>query len=321
MRRITGIILILFMSSTGHAGEYSNVIFIGNSITLTGTRETGFGLAASSAEKDYVHRLLSMIASRQGHTPEHLAYNVSNFEENFFKLDVPEYFSFTDGFNPDLIVIELGDNVIADSALKYDFQSHYRNVFIELARKHPGADMIAVTKFWNLVTIDTMIVNAVQLLQEAGYPVRCADISSLSDVPENHAMSERHFESYGDGAHPGDRGMLRIAEIIFSAVYGDSTDVTERNRINIAESGSVRVFPNPFNGSAVIEFTAGKNHHAQLIIYDILGREIKILFDEVALRGSTYRVNLNARNLPSGQYFCVLKFGHSFLEKRISIIR
>ncbi len=304
-----------------HAREYSNVLFIGNSITLVGNQETGFGMAASSAENDYVHRLLSMIHSRQGTLPDKRAYNVCNFEENFFKIDLVEYFSFTDGFNPDLIVIELGDNVNADTALKYNFQIYYNNLIIELARKHPNADIVSLTKFWNQAAIDAMIIHTVESLFEAGYPIKCADISSLSGVAENHALSERDFENYGDGSHPGDRGMLRIAEIVFSTLYGNSTDVIETEGMIQAEAASLDIFPNPFNESTMIEMNVRYGDRTTLIIYDILGRKVETLFDAYAFQGSTHRIGVNARDWPSGHYLCILKNGESFIEKRISIIR
>jgi hypothetical protein len=321
MKRIIGIICILIATLSGHAKEYSDILFIGNSITLVGIQETGFGMAASSAENDYVHKLLSMINSRQGYLPNKRAYNVCNFEENYNKIDLFEYFSFTDGFNPGLIVIELGDNVNADSALKNNFQIYYENMIILLAHKHPNADIVALTKFWNNITIDAIIINTVKSLYEAGYNIKCADISSLSGIAENHALSERDFENYGDGAHPGDRGMLHIAEIVFSTIYVNSMDVKEVKRIFNTELASMNTFPNPFNESTTIEFTVKNDNHTTLIIYDVLGRETETLFDEFALRGSKYRLYLNARNLPSGQYFCILKSGNSFSKKRISIIR
>ena len=304
-----------------HAKEYSEILFIGNSITLVGSQETGFGLAASSAEKDYVHELLSMIGSKQGYLPGKRAYNVSNFEENFFKIDLPEYVSFTDGYDPDLIVLELGDNVNADSAINYNFQKYYIEFIALLGRKHPDSEIVAVTKFWSNATVDTMIINAVNFLFGAGYHIRYADISSLSGNPENHALSERSFENYGDGSHPGDRGMLHIAEIIFSVLYGNSAIEAENARRLDDEPNRINAFPNPFNGATLIEFNAGNDGRTTVIVYDILGRKTATLFDENARSGENHRIFFNAGNLPSGEYLCILKNGGSSGYKRISIIR
>ena len=61
----------------------NRILFFGNSITLSPTAvsgtpwQGGWGLAASSADKDYVHLVTSSIAQAAGGTPQIMAtYNV-----------------------------------------------------------------------------------------------------------------------------------------------------------------------------------------------------------------------------------------------------
>jgi len=83
-------------------------------------------------------------------------------------------------------------------------------------------------------------------------------------------------------------------------------------------------YPNPFNPTTVIEFSIPPvtdiNSLVLLKIYDILGNEIKTLFDEVKEPGN-YRVTFNASDLPSGVYFYNLMTENYSVTKKLMLIR
>ncbi len=60
-------------------------------------------------------------------------------------------------------------------------------------------------------------------------------------------------------------------------------------------------YPNPFNPITKVRFDIPKSTHAQLVIYDLLGREVALLFDTYVLPG-TYEVFWNASSHASGIY-------------------
>ena len=64
-------------------------------------------------------------------------------------------------------------------------------------------------------------------------------------------------------------------------------------------------FPNPFNPSTTIEFSIPCESRVTLELYNLLGEEVLLLFDELRPRG-TYRISLNGSGagLASGVYFC-----------------
>jgi len=62
------------------------------------------------------------------------------------------------------------------------------------------------------------------------------------------------------------------------------------------------VGPNPFNPSTLIHFELGESMAVRLAVYDILGREVRILLDETVNAGE-HRVNFDANGLPTGTYF------------------
>jgi hypothetical protein len=62
-------------------------------------------------------------------------------------------------------------------------------------------------------------------------------------------------------------------------------------------------YPNPFNPTTAISYQLSANSFVTLKVFDILGREVATLVNEVRKPG-VYRVNWNASGLPSGVYFC-----------------
>ncbi len=67
-------------------------------------------------------------------------------------------------------------------------------------------------------------------------------------------------------------------------------------------------WPNPFNPSTTIEYRVPATGLTTLRIYDMLGREVATLVDEVQNPG-TYRVRFDGRHLSSGMYFDRLTSG------------
>jgi hypothetical protein len=61
-------------------------------------------------------------------------------------------------------------------------------------------------------------------------------------------------------------------------------------------------YPNPFNPSTVINFSIPKASMVNLTVYDVLGREVMILVNDVIQPGE-YNVSFDASSLSSGVYF------------------
>ena len=60
-------------------------------------------------------------------------------------------------------------------------------------------------------------------------------------------------------------------------------------------------YPNPFNPETIIQYSIAEPTGVRLIIYDILGREIKVLVNEKKEPGN-YEVSFDAKDLSSGIY-------------------
>ncbi len=79
-------------------------------------------------------------------------------------------------------------------------------------------------------------------------------------------------------------------------------------------------YPNPFNPTTKINFALPKQGFVSLKIYDITGREIKILVNEVKQAGY-YTVDFNGSHLSSGVYFYKIQSGDFSSVKRMVLIK
>ena len=73
-------------------------------------------------------------------------------------------------------------------------------------------------------------------------------------------------------------------------------------------------FPNPFNPSTIIKYSIAKTSFVSLIVFNILGEEIKSLVDKEQNAG-TYQINFDASALSSGIYFYRIK-AENYTETR-----
>ncbi len=79
-------------------------------------------------------------------------------------------------------------------------------------------------------------------------------------------------------------------------------------------------YPNPFNPSTSIKFNVPKLSNVKLVIYDVVGREITTLVNEMKKPGS-YEAVFNAENFASGVYFYRLEAGDFTDVKKMVLIK
>jgi hypothetical protein len=97
-------------------------------------------------------------------------------------------------------------------------------------------------------------------------------------------------------------------------------------------------YPNPFNPTTAIRFSvpppavgnlvsiSGRDgqmpgaSHVRLVVYDILGREVATLVNEI-LKPGRYERTLDARGMASGVYFYRLEFGKFVSVKKMLLLR
>jgi hypothetical protein len=81
-------------------------------------------------------------------------------------------------------------------------------------------------------------------------------------------------------------------------------------------------YPNPFNPSTIIEFGLPKGGNTTLTIYDITGREVDKIINNVHLAAGTYKYSFNGSNLSSGIYFYRLEMDGTAVDvKKMMLIK
>jgi hypothetical protein len=95
------------------------------------------------------------------------------------------------------------------------------------------------------------------------------------------------------------------------------TPVTENTPVDYKLSQN---YPNPFNPVTKINFEVPKQGLVTLKVYDIMGREITTLVNEVKSPGS-YNVDFDASRLSSGTYFYKLSAGNFIETKKMLLIK
>lgn len=81
-----------------------------------------------------------------------------------------------------------------------------------------------------------------------------------------------------------------------------------------------QAYPNPFNPVTEISFSLPEESDISLIVYDALGREVKVLA-QGSWNAGTHRIAFNAKNLPSGVYTYMLETGHFVEAKRMTLVK
>lgn len=79
-------------------------------------------------------------------------------------------------------------------------------------------------------------------------------------------------------------------------------------------------YPNPFNPSTTISYTLNTTGEVKLQIFNLLGKEVATLINEVQPSGSQL-VTWNASEIPSGIYIYRLTVGDEMLTKRMTLIK
>ena len=79
-------------------------------------------------------------------------------------------------------------------------------------------------------------------------------------------------------------------------------------------------YPNPFNPSTKIEYLIPESSFVTLKVFDVLGKEVATLVNEIKPLGK-YEVSFDAANLSSGLYTYVLTSGNFFQSKKMLLLK
>ncbi len=109
-------------------------------------------------------------------------------------------------------------------------------------------------------------------------------------------------------------GLPDPTEII--VVANDKNDIADLPKVYELSQN----YPNPFNPITMIKYQVPVNGLVTLKVYDIIGKEVATLVNEVQNAGY-YNIQFKASNLPSGVYFYNLKAGNANITRKMILMK
>ncbi len=95
--------------------------------------------------------------------------------------------------------------------------------------------------------------------------------------------------------------------------------INQNNKV-LNEFSLSQNYPNPFNPSTVIKFSIPKTSMVNLTVYDVLGREVMTLVNDMMKPGN-YNVQFDASALSSGVYFYTINAGDFADTKKMLFVK
>lgn len=112
----------------------------------------------------------------------------------------------------------------------------------------------------------------------------------------------------------------RLKQIDFNGNY-EYYNLSNEVNIGIPEKFELsQNYPNPFNPSTQINFNLPVDGNVSLKLFDMSGKEISTLVNEVKTAGY-YSVSFNAGNLPSGVYFYSIVSNNFSAVKKMMLVK
>ena len=205
------------------AKSFHKILILGDSIThhapTPSLNWTGdWGMAATAADKDYVHLFLAKLADARGAGAP--APEVRSFAEGGGKItDKVPFVDKITAFHADLALVQLGENDNKDVTVE-GFQQPYEKLLAAIRAGNPNARILC-SGVWGMKwpgvdnPKDTMIRAACQ-----NYGATFADLGASFADPANRAGAEHLFTSAGVNWHPSDTGMAAYADAFWKALTG-----------------------------------------------------------------------------------------------------
>ena len=93
-------------------------------------------------------------------------------------------------------------------------------------------------------------------------------------------------------------------DVYYSQITPNSTLDTQENSI---DTYSLNIFPNPIDATSILKIALGENKHIELVMYDILGREVILPFETKISKSKTIALTTFSEVLSNGVYFLTVR--------------
>ncbi len=135
------------------------------------------------------------------------------------------------------------------------------------------------------------------------------EFQKIGFVAGNGSSLKPHLYRFVDKGLPSGVYTYRLKQIDLDGSFTYSAAVEAITSVSPETFELHQNHPNPFNPVTTIEFILGRTQPARLAVYNVLGREVAILFDGQAEAGNFYRLEFDGAQQASGIYFARLRSG------------
>ncbi|MEO6695424.1 MAG: YCF48-related protein [Ignavibacteria bacterium] len=129
----------------------------------------------------------------------------------------------------------------------------------------------------------------------------------------NNFLNTVYFTNPNTGYIAGDFGTL------LKTTNGGLVFILANNEIIPQDYSLNQNYPNPFNSSTVIKYKINKTSEVNLKLYNIAGKEISTLVNQVQTSGA-YEILFNSQEITSGVYFYSLLLNNNLIDTKKLII-
>lgn len=245
-------IAILGNSITGH-GPAPEIGWVGN-----------WGMAASVKEKDFV-RLIEKEVKSISPSIEVKELNIADFEKNYqgYNLDNSNLNTIKN-FNPDILVLRLGDN-IDDWQLNIPDFHKYLQALVKYLANNRAMRVVVSNSFWSSDTRDYAFQSFIEK-----YSYRNVDLKGLYDDKTNTAQGL--FNDINVARHPSDKGMQAIKDRIWKELRKEINELicNYYKRCDYCQEGDYVGYVDVATCDTISGWVLNKNNLGQLVEVEVL---------------------------------------------------
>ena len=177
----------------------------------------------------------------------------------------------------------------------------------------PGVDFIPIAVLASDPTHNTIF----------GIEAGTALYPNASNQVDPNLLSENRC--VGFGIHSGAYSTMtedswKFIDAGIAWILAEGTSVKQDGEIAHVDFKLTQNYPNPFNPTTEISFSLAKAGYTSLTVHNVLGQVVATLVDQNMSVG-TYRVTLDATDLPSGIYFYQIKSGEFTQVKKMTLMK
>jgi len=159
---------------------------------------------------------------------------------------------------------------------------------------------------------------------DEGYPAVCLIENAPPWTSTAYYLANQYYHTSGDSLRTLNLELVRkVTQMTLAAIVSLNTRVTSAPLGQQGVPSTCELYqnyPNPFNPTTTIRFRAGHAEYVTLKVYDLLGRQITVLWDGNVSPG-IYAFRWDATGFPAGVYFAKLTAGPLVASRKLLLLR